>query len=139
MWNHRPWTIPWTLDNGQWTIDKIPVFCQNRHPHKIGVFLYCIDYCIAYWYCLLAPVIPVWNNSTVLFRCGTGPACVWLGGPRVPGRTSLGLAWGAKGPGPDRLGFGLGGQGSWAGLAWFLILRGTMTVMGMLIQCFYCT
>ena len=24
--------------------------------------------------------------------------------------------WGAKGPGPDR--FGLGGQGSWAGLAW---------------------
>ena len=26
----------------------------------------------------------------------------------------------AKGPGPDRLGFGLGGQGSWAGLglAW---------------------
>ena len=26
---------------------------------------------------------------------------------------------GAKGPGPDRLGFGLGGQGSWAGPAWF--------------------
>ena len=25
----------------------------------------------------------------------------------------LGLAWGSKGPGPDRL--GLGGQGSWAG------------------------
>ena len=24
----------------------------------------------------------------------------------------------AKGPGPDRLGFGLGGQGSWAGPAW---------------------
>ena len=24
-----------------------------------------------------------------------------------------------KGPGPDRLGFGLGGQGSWAGPAWF--------------------
>ncbi len=32
---------------------KIPVFCQNRHPQKIGFFLYCI----AYWYCLLAPVI----------------------------------------------------------------------------------
>ena len=28
---------------------------------------------------------------------------------------------------------GLGGQGSWAGPAWFLILRRTMTVMGMLI------
>ena len=27
-----------------------------------------------------------------------------------------GLAWGAKGPGPGRL--GLGGQGSWAGPAW---------------------
>ena len=27
-----------------------------------------------------------------------------------------GLAWEAKGPGPDRL--GLGGQGSWAGPAW---------------------
>ena len=26
---------------------------------------------------------------------------------------------GAKGPGPGRLGFGLGGQGSWAGPAWF--------------------
>ena len=34
--------------------------------------------------------------------------------PRVLGRA--GLAWGAKGPGPDRL--GLGGQGSWAGPAW---------------------
>ena len=33
-----------------------------------------------------------------------GPAWVWLGGPRVLGRT---------------LGFGSGGQGSWAGLAWF--------------------
>ena len=22
-------------------------------------------YCIAYWYCLLAPVIPVWNNKVV--------------------------------------------------------------------------
>ena len=31
--------------------------------------------------------------------------------PICPGR--------AKGPGPDRLGFGLGGQGSWAGPAWF--------------------
>ena len=51
-----------------------------------------------------------------------GPA--WLGGPRVLGRT--GLAGGAKGPGPDRLGFGLGGQGSWAGPAWFLILRRTV-------------
>ena len=30
----------------------------------------------------------------------------------------MGLAWGTKGPGPDRLGFGLGGQGSWAGPAW---------------------
>ena len=32
-----------------------------------------------------------------------------LQGPRVLGRT--GLAWGAKGPGPDRLGFGLGAKG----------------------------
>ena len=31
--------------------------------------VFCL-YCIAYWYCLLAPVIPVWNKSTVLFRCG---------------------------------------------------------------------
>ena len=41
-----------------------------------------------------------------------GPAWVWLGGPRVLGRTGLVLAWGAKGPGPDRLGFGLG---TWVG------------------------
>ena len=54
------------------------------------------------------------------------PAWFWLGGPRVLGRTGLVLAWGAKGPGPDRLGFGLGGQGSWAGPAWFLILRRTI-------------
>ena len=96
-------------------------------------------------------------------------------GPRVLGRTGLVSAWGAKGPGPDRLGFGLGGQGSWAGPArvwlggqgswagpaWFwlggprvlgraglvlntwkdhdsdedvnIILRRSMTVMGMLI------
>ena len=38
---------------------KIPVFCQNRHPHKIGFFVYCI----AYWYCLLAPVIPLWKKA----------------------------------------------------------------------------
>ena len=37
----------------------ISVFCQNRGIQKIGFFLYCI----ACWYCLLAPVIPVWNNS----------------------------------------------------------------------------
>ena len=36
-----------------------------------------------------------------------GPA--WLGGPRVLGRT--GLAWGAKGPGPGRLGLGAKGPG----------------------------
>ena len=40
---------------------------------------------------------------------------------------------GAGGPGPDRFGSGVGGQGSWAGPAWFLILRRTMTVMGMSI------
>ena len=51
-------------------------------------------------------------------RSWAGPAWFWLGGPRVLGRTGLALAWGAKGPGPDRLGFGLGGQGSWAGPAW---------------------
>ena len=33
-----------------------------------------------------------------------GPAWLWLGGPRVLGRTGLGLAWEAKGPGPGRLG-----------------------------------
>ena len=38
---------------------KIPVFCQNRGINKIGFVLYCI----AYWYCLLAPVIPLWKNS----------------------------------------------------------------------------
>ena len=37
-------------------------------------------------------------------------ARVWLGGPRVLGQTGLGFAWGAKGPGPGRLGFGLGGN-----------------------------
>ena len=47
------------------------------------------------------------------------PAWLWLGGPRVLGRTGLALAWGAKGPGPGRLGFCLGGQGSWAGPVWF--------------------
>ena len=31
---------------------KIQVFCQNRGINKIGFVLYCI----AYWYCLLAPV-----------------------------------------------------------------------------------
>ena len=31
-------------------------------------------------------------------------AWVWLGGPRVLGRTGSVLAWGAKGPGPGRLG-----------------------------------
>ena len=36
----------------------------------------------------------------------------------LPIEFGLALAWGAKGPGPDRLGFGLGGQGSWAGPAW---------------------
>jgi hypothetical protein len=40
-------------------------------------------------------------------------------GPRVLGRTGLAFGLGgAKGPGPERLGFGLGGQGSWAGPAW---------------------
>ena len=33
------------------------------------------------------------------------------------------LAWGAQGPGPDRLCFGLGGQGSWAGPAWVWLGR----------------
>ena len=44
----------------------------------------------------------------------SGAAPIGFRRPRVLGRT--GLAWGAKGPGPDRL--GLGGQGSWAGPAW---------------------
>ena len=43
---------------------KIPVFCQNRHPQKIGFVLYCI----AYWYCLLAPVIPLWSQYCLLYR-----------------------------------------------------------------------
>ena len=38
---------------------------------------------------------------------------------QVLGRAGLVLACGAKGSGPDRLGFGLWGQGSWAGPAWF--------------------
>ena len=63
------------------------------------------------------------------------------------GALPIGIACRAKAPGPDRLGFGLGGQGSWAGPAWvwlggqgswagpawFLMLRRTMTVTGMLI------
>ena len=40
-----------------------------------------------------------------------GPAWFWLGGPRVLGRTGLGLAWGAKGPGPGRLGLAWGAKG----------------------------
>ena len=65
---------------------------------------------------------------------GPGPDRLGFGlGAKGPGRAGLGLARGAKGPGPDRLGFGLAGQGSWAGPAWFSIFRRTMTVMGMLI------
>ena len=89
-----------------------------------------------------------------------GPAWFWLGGQGSwagPARFWLG---GAKGPGPDRLGFrpfrpglgggeggGEGGQGSWAGPAWFfytlknhdsdgdvnIILLRNMTVIRMLI------
>ena len=40
----------------------------------------------------------------------------WAKGPG-PDRLGFWLG-GAKGPGPERLGFGLGGQGSWAGPAW---------------------
>ena len=89
-------------------------FIQNRceRPKTIEFFEMAVWHCIGYWYCLLAPVIAVWN---VLAR-------VWLGGPRVLGRTGLvgqgswaGPAW-----------FWLGGQGSWAGPAWFLILRRTI-------------
>ena len=54
--------------------------------------LYCLVNCLLY--CLL------YGQGS-----WAGPAWFWLGG--------------AKGPGPDRLGFGLGGQGSWAGPAWF--------------------
>ena len=36
---------------------------------------------------------------------------VWiLAHVKILGRTGSGLAWGAKGPGPGRLGFGLGGN-----------------------------
>ena len=70
---------------------------------------------------------------------------------RVLGRTGLGSArfarageGGAGGPGPDRFGSGLGGQGPWAGPAWFLknhdsdgdvnvMLLRNMTVIRMLI------
>ena len=73
------------------------------------MFLIVLPIGIAYWPLLF----PFGVNRLGLGLRGqgswAGPARVWLGGPRVLGRTGLGLAWGAKGPGPDRLGFGLGG------------------------------
>ena len=55
---------------------------------------------------------------------GPGPDRLGFGlGAKGPGPDRLGFGLGAKGPGPDRLGFGLGGQGSWAGPAWHLFLR----------------
>ena len=69
-------------------------------------------------YCLL----PITYMYVYTYIWPIGQTGAWLGGPRVLRRT--GLVWGAKGPGPDRL--GLGGQGSWAGQAWFLILTRTI-------------
>ena len=43
--------------------------------------------------------------------------CIAYCRAKGPGPDRLGFGLGAKGPGPDRLGFGLGGQGSWAGPA----------------------
>ena len=54
-------------------------------------------------YCLL--VLPIGPGSRVLGR--TGLVLAW--GAKGPGPDRLGFGWGAKGPGPDRLGFGLGG------------------------------
>ena len=48
---------------------------------------------------------------------GKGPGPDRLGFGLVGQGSWAGPAWGAKGRGPDRLGFGLGGQGSWAGPA----------------------
>ena len=45
----------------------------------IGRIRFCL-YCIAYWYCLLAPVIPLWENRALLFPCGrTGPVFGMVG------------------------------------------------------------
>jgi|NorSeaMetagenome_1021524.scaffolds.fasta_scaffold144795_2 hypothetical protein len=38
-----------------------------------------------YWYCLLAPVIPVWNNSAVLFRGGITARKIQLSRKHEPG------------------------------------------------------
>ena len=101
---------------------KIWVCCQNRHIKQVG------------FACFVLPIVlPIELPIELPIFLG-GPRVL---GPRVLGRTGLVLAWGAKGPGPDRLGFGLGakgpgpdrlgfglgGQGFWAGPAWFLIFR----------------
>ena len=52
-------------------------------------------------------VLPIELLLPAARRChcpSLGAHWVLLGGPRVLGRTGLGLAWGAKGPGPGRLG-----------------------------------
>ena len=62
-------------------------------------------HCIAYWYCLLAPVILVWNNTP----CYSKWACHVIPKTHLL-LVGLVLAWGAKGLGPGWLGFGLGGN-----------------------------
>ena len=119
-----------------WSLRSIWVyrFIQNinKRPKQIEIcktiVLYWIACWIAYWidYC-----DPYWLWSLFPPHVWTDLGLAW--GAKGPGPDRLGFGLGAKGPGPDRLGFGLGGQGSWAGPAWFLIFRRTMTVMGMLI------
>ena len=44
---------------------------QLRHHFGIQSWYLFRFYCIAYWYCLLAPVIPLWKNRPLLFSCGS--------------------------------------------------------------------
>ena len=66
---------------------------------------------IAYWYLLLAPVIPLWLLLASV--------CVSYGGlgGQGPGPDPFGLAWGARVLGRTLLVW-LGGPGSWAGPAY---------------------
>ena len=67
-----------------------------------NLFFQILKKLIGYWYCLL---LPIGLHIGLYWYCMSGePAWFWLGGPRVLGRTGLVLAWGAKGPGPGRLG-----------------------------------
>ena len=80
-------------------------YCMFTHVCLLLYFYYCI--LLLYFSILLGPAQDPRPPNPIGQRVSTGFG-------HGPAREHL-----AKGPGPDRLGFGLGGQGSWAGPAWF--------------------